>query len=240
MGSFGGINKHFRGIGLASVLCSFVLNCYYTNLIAWCVIMFFRSATGNAGWHGVNETEAIAWFTNTVTGASTVGDSLEPTRLVWVNVAALAFVWACIFASLAFGVKWTGRIAYITVGLPVLMLMVLLVRSATLEGAGDGVKAFIGQWDMKVLSERPDVWTTAVTQVFFSIGVTTGVMTAVSENRTSSHYSAITCLPFNICTQMLTYSLLDLFLHSSVWFVQRAQFACVFKFFHHRDCELLL
>ena len=31
---------------------------------------------------------------------------------------------------------------------------------------------------MSVLTERPDVWSTAVSQIFFSIGVTFGIMTA--------------------------------------------------------------
>lgn len=155
-------------------MCSFVLNCYYTNLIAWCVIMFFRSATNNAGWRGVSEVDAFEWFKDVITGASTLTDSLGPTRIVWINLLALAFVWLFIFLSLAFGVKWTGRIAYVTVGLPIIMLLVLLIRSATLEGASKGIKAYIGEWNFSTLTERPDAWTRAVTQVFFSLGLTNG------------------------------------------------------------------
>lgn len=33
VGAFGSINTRFRGIGLASVMNSFLLNCYYTTLI---------------------------------------------------------------------------------------------------------------------------------------------------------------------------------------------------------------
>lgn len=139
--------------------------------------MFFRSAAGKAGWRGVDEEAAFGWFVDTITGASTIrGDDLLPTRLVPVNVAALAFVWVIIFLCLVFGVRWTGRIAYITVGLPVFMLSILLMRSASLPGASDGIRAFAGEWDLAVLSERPDVWSTAVTQVFFSIGVTSGIV----------------------------------------------------------------
>lgn len=37
---------------------------------------------------------------------------------------------------------------------------------------------YIGKWDMAVLTERPDVWSTAVSQIFFSIGVTFGKWSA--------------------------------------------------------------
>lgn len=74
--------------------------------------MFFRSASGSAGWRDVGEEAAIKWFEDVITGAATVTASRGPTRIVPVNLAALAFVWVFIFCSLAFGVKWTGRIAY--------------------------------------------------------------------------------------------------------------------------------
>lgn len=67
-------------------------------------------------------------------------------------------------------------------GLPILFLFIFLGRSVSLEGSGDGIKEYIGIWDLKVLQERGDVWSTAVSQIFFSIGVTFGIMTAYGSH----------------------------------------------------------
>lgn len=183
-GAFGSINKRARGLGLASVFCGFVLNCYYSILLAWVCRMFIVSCDGSTGrWRVSNTTnvlEATNFFTNDITGLATV-DGFSPTRLIWQNVLALLFVWLFIFLCLAFGIKWTGRIAYFTVGLPIAMLIVILIRGATLDGAGDGIKQYIGEWDVKVLSENGAVWSEAVSQIFFSIGVTLGIMTAYAS-----------------------------------------------------------
>lgn len=60
-------------------------------------------------------------------------------------------------------------------GLPIVLLLLFLIRGLTLDGAGDGIKAYVGEWSMDVLTDRPDVWSTAVSQIFFSLSVTMGV-----------------------------------------------------------------
>jgi len=80
------------------------------------------------------------------------------------------------------GLKLTGRITYVTMGLPVLLLFIFLIRGATLDGASDGIKAYIGEWDLKVLREDGEVWSEAVAQIFFSLSVTFGVMTAYGSH----------------------------------------------------------
>lgn len=112
----------------------------------------------------------------------TLGSDGRPTRIVGPNVGYSLLVWICIWACLAFGLKWTGRIAYISMGLPILLLFVFLGKACTLDGASDGVKSYIGEWDMSVLTDRPDVWSTAVSQIFFSLSVTFGTMTAYGSH----------------------------------------------------------
>jgi len=63
-------------------------------------------------------------------------------------------------------------------GLPIILLFVFLGKAVSLEGSHAGIVEYIGRWDMQVLTDRPDVWSTAVSQIFFSIGVTFGIMTA--------------------------------------------------------------
>lgn len=56
-------------------------------------------------------------------------------------------------------------------GIPIVLLFVFLGRAVSLEGQELGIKEYIGRWDVSVLTESPDVWSTAVSQIFFSIGV---------------------------------------------------------------------
>mmetsp|Transcript_14648 Transcript_14648/g.29751 ORF Transcript_14648/g.29751 Transcript_14648/m.29751 type:complete len:649 (-) Transcript_14648:136-2082(-) len=180
VGVFGSFHRRWKGVGLCSVACAFILVTYYSVLIAWVINAFFDSFGGRDPWadDGVTGGEAIDYFIDKLIGASTLGDDGRPTRMVWANVGYSAVAWFLIWACLAGGTKWTGRITYLTMGIPIVLLFIFLFTSVTLEGANLGVKEYIGRWDMKVLTERPDVWSTAVSQIFFSIGVTFGIMTA--------------------------------------------------------------
>ena len=95
-------------------------------------------------------------------GMSTLGVDKRPTRVVWENFGCLVFICALLFLCVGFGVKNTGRIAYFTMGFPIRLLFIFLIRVCVLEGAGDGIKAYIGEWDMSVLSEKGNVWSLAV------------------------------------------------------------------------------
>lgn len=184
VGVFGSINHRLRGIGLSSVICGFFVTCYYVPLIAWVVRAFVESfGHMSDDWEDISGTEATQYFYHQVIGMSTLDeDDLRPTRIVWANVGYLAFVWICIGVCLGFGIKWTGRISYFTMGLPIILLAFFFVRAVTLPGASEGIHAYIGEWDLSVLKERPDCWSTAVTQIFFSLGVTFGVMTAFGSH----------------------------------------------------------
>jgi hypothetical protein len=51
-----------------------------------------------------------------IIGMDTLGDSLRPTRLVPANIGYSLLGWFCVWACLAFGMEWTGRIAYFSMG----------------------------------------------------------------------------------------------------------------------------
>jgi solute carrier family 6 GABA transporter-like protein 1 len=102
--------------------------------------------------------------------------------MVWANAGYSALAWFCIWACLAFGTKATGRIAYFTMGIPIIVLATFLIKSLTLTGASDGIEIYIGEWDVSVLTERGDVWSAATTQIFFSLGITFGIMTAFGSH----------------------------------------------------------
>ena len=184
VGVFGRFHAKFRGVGMSSIACAYMLVCYYSILLAWTSRAFFESFGDNDPWadEEVTGESAVEYFTNHIIGMETLGDDLRPTRIVPQNVGYAVMVWICVWACLAFGLKWTGRIAYISMGLPIILLFVFLGKAYSLEGASDGIKAYIGEWDMSVLKERPEVWSTAVSQIFFSLSVTFGTMTAYGSH----------------------------------------------------------
>lgn len=183
VGVFGGIHKRLRGVGLSSVACGYMLVTYYSMLLAWVCNAFFDSF-GDNFWaqEEVTGSEAKGYFFNNIIGMETLGPDLRPTRLVGKNVGYSFLTWALVYLCVAFGLKWTGRITYFTMGFPILLLFVFLGRSVTLPGAQVGIDAYIGDANWEVLSETPEVWAKAVSQIFFSLGVTFGIMTAYGSH----------------------------------------------------------
>lgn len=84
----------------------------------------------------------------------------------------LILAWIFIGLVLIKGIQSSGKAAYFLAVFPYIVLIILLVRSATLEGAVDGMLYFITpEWD-KIWEAK--LWYAAVTQVFYALGVCFG------------------------------------------------------------------
>jgi solute carrier family 6 amino acid transporter-like protein 5/7/9/14 len=82
----------------------------------------------------------------------------------WELVVCLAFAWICISLVLIRGIKSSGKVSYFLAVFPYIIMIILLIRSATLEGAIDGMLYFIKpQWG-KIFEAK--VWYAAICQVF--------------------------------------------------------------------------
>eukprot|EP00116_Pleurobrachia_bachei_P004442 sb/3464704/ len=99
----------------------------------------------------------------------------------WKVFVSMLIMWILIFFAIFQGVKSTGWVVKFTVPIPLLILLILIIRAAFLEGAGDGLKNYLFKWDGSALSDA-DVWADAIGQVFFSLGVCMGVMTTYSSH----------------------------------------------------------
>jgi len=175
----GYFSKHFRGVGLASIFCGFCVLCYYVPLIAWCFRVYFESfGPLRVQWSYITGSRTAFYIFEDILGMVTLEEYMKPSKFVIGNIVYLFFTWAIVGSCIAFGVQWTGRMAHFTMGLPLVTLFFLLIRSVTLPGASDGISNYIGSWDWSVLASRPDVWSTAVSQIFFGLGITFGIMTA--------------------------------------------------------------
>lgn len=83
------------------------------------------------------------------------------------------------------GVKSSGKAAYFLAMFPYVIIITLLIKALTLDGAVDGIKFFITpQWKELL---NPKVWYNAVTQLFFSLSVGMGTIVMFSSYNKFDH-----------------------------------------------------
>uniref|UniRef100_A0A4W4EPA6 Transporter n=1 Tax=Electrophorus electricus TaxID=8005 RepID=A0A4W4EPA6_ELEEL len=97
----------------------------------------------------------------------------------WELALCLLLTWIICYFCVWKGVKSTGKVVYFTATFPYLMLTVLLLRGLTLPGATNGIKFYLYP-DITRLAD-PQVWMDAGSQIFYSYGVCTGVLTALGS-----------------------------------------------------------
>lgn len=91
---------------------------------------------------------------------------------LWQLSLCLLLSWIIVVICLIKGIKSSGKVVYFTATFPYVILLILLVRGALLDGAIDGVKYFIiPKWDQLASLE---VWVAAAGQMFFSLSVSFG------------------------------------------------------------------
>ncbi|HUV41814.1 MAG TPA: sodium-dependent transporter [Sedimentisphaerales bacterium] len=172
-------HKGFEIVGWWGIILGFVIVTYYPVILAYCFSFLGYSIAGifNGGhlpWagEGIEGVErARNFFFNSYLGYQE-GTGLGALRwpIVWMLLISWASIYFCIFK----GVKMVGRIVWLTVPLPWLMLVILAVRGLTLEGSMQGLVYYLDP----VWSElaKPTTWRYAFGQVFFSLSLAFGVM----------------------------------------------------------------
>ncbi|XP_057381028.1 sodium-dependent nutrient amino acid transporter 1-like isoform X2 [Daphnia carinata] len=183
-----------KGVGYGGALATWFVVTYYCCLMALTVFYFFSSFQTVLPWTVCDP----AWATSTcynsgsasnltglanLTGRTSSAEEFFNHNVLqkiiniddgvgapeWRLTLCLLLSWIIIALILMKGVTSSGKAAYFTAIFPYVVLITLLIRGVTLEGAVDGILFFITpQWD-KILT--PQVWYAAVTQCFFSLSV---------------------------------------------------------------------
>ncbi|KAM4696123.1 uncharacterized protein WCC33_014859 [Rhinophrynus dorsalis] len=130
----------------------------------------------------------------------------ETGKIVWYQALCLLLAWVLVAASLAKGIKSSGKVVYFTALFPYVVLIILLVRGVTLEGAIDGIQYFIGtKSDISKLSNG-DVWKDAATQIFYSLSTAWGgiiALSSYSKFRNNCYMDSIFVCVINCLTSVL-------------------------------------
>ena len=160
-------NKKFEWFGWWSIISSAIILCYYSMILSSAMKYFTLSF--NKGWGG----DANSFFYNDFLKLS--DSPLKLGGIVFAMLIGIALIWFINWFICYKGIK-SGIEKMNKILLPCLLLImvIIVVRGVTLEGAEAGLNIlFTPDWE-KV--KDPKIWILAYGQVFFSLSIATGIM----------------------------------------------------------------
>lgn len=180
--AFNGIHKQTKGVGLAVIMTGFAVATYYVPILAWIMHYFRSSFQSTLPWAGRGEDfYLLDVIANPDPITPETGYIQYPGQgLVGETVGWCAFMWFLVWLSMYKGVGMTGRVVYVTMGVPVVIMIIILGRSVSLPNARDGILLYVGEWHGGKLASGK-IWQAAAGQIFFSIGVGFGYFTSYAS-----------------------------------------------------------
>ncbi|KAL4230992.1 Sodium- and chloride-dependent creatine transporter 1 [Mactra antiquata] len=244
----------FQGIGLASAVIVFLVNCDYNILLTWGFYYFFASMTTTLPWsHCDNDWNTEYCTTGSITGNttgslvvnstlrgsmtytedvnSTTSDDMinknmavkslndpvtefwerkvldissgvhEAGVIKWDLCLCLLLAWIVVYFCIWKGIKGSGKVMYFTVTSPYILMIILLIRGVTLDGALEGIKFYLIPNFAKLAELQ--VWADAGNQVFYSYSLSLGTLIALGSYNKFNHHSYRDCFLF-ACMNSIT------------------------------------
>ncbi|XP_076823831.1 sodium- and chloride-dependent betaine transporter-like [Clavelina lepadiformis] len=99
----------------------------------------------------------------------------------------LAVIWILGYLAIFQGIKLSAKVVYVTATLPVVLIIIVTIRGATLEGASLGIDYYLRPELSKL--QNPEVWIGATSQVFYSYALCgAGLITLGSYNKYNQNF----------------------------------------------------
>lgn len=188
-----------KGIGIGMLCVSTLVCLYYNVIIAWTFYYLFSSFQSPLPWSCDYPANAVLCG-NTTGGNSSSGRTLSPSEVFW-NERVLGVVnsqglhdpgpvrwplalcllagWIIIFFCMLKGIRSSGKVVYVTATFPYFVLLVLIIKGATLEGSLQGVAFYLTpDWNRLANAQ---VWNDAASQIFYSLGIGVGGLLSMAS-----------------------------------------------------------
>ncbi|NXF48122.1 SC6A7 protein, partial [Oceanites oceanicus] len=196
-----------KGVGVAMLIVSSLVSLYYNVIIAWAFYYLGSSFQSPLPWScdapsnadlcqvvtvtcwacvlqntsgSTSRVSASEVFWNEqvlgVTHSSGLGD---PGPVQWPLALCLLAAWVLVFLGMLRGIRRSGKVGYFTATFPYLVILILIVRGATLDGSLDGVRFYLSSDWSRLQSAQ--VWSDAASQIFYSLGIGFGGLLSMAS-----------------------------------------------------------
>eukprot|EP01059_Diplonema_ambulator_P012624 TRINITY_DN2301_c0_g1_i1.p1 TRINITY_DN2301_c0_g1~~TRINITY_DN2301_c0_g1_i1.p1 ORF type:complete len:593 (+),score=166.54 TRINITY_DN2301_c0_g1_i1:61-1839(+) len=188
------IHPYWTGVAVASTSMVVFVATYYNILLAYCVVYLLGSFESPLPWSDnasnhtrtdprwANVSDSQYYFSKVVLNEYTKDELKDISGiggLQWHLVTALMLIWVIVYFALSSGIQSSSKAAWITVPLPVILIIVMFFRAVTLPGAGAGVAYYMKFEFSKMMSAS--VWTDACGQILFSLSPGMGTAITMSS-----------------------------------------------------------
>lgn len=184
VGTFAKIHPRAWGVGLWACAASWLIMVGYNIIMAWAWIFLANSFQSELPW-GTNFETAQRFFLDVVQGHRedcAVNLECGVGSFQWQLALALLVQYVVVFLAISKGTKLVSKVVWFTVPAPIIILLVLLCYSLTLEGSSLGIHAYIGRLEVSALSDG-NTWVDAAGQIFYGLSVACGPMIAYGSGQ---------------------------------------------------------
>ncbi|MBN1150389.1 sodium-dependent transporter [candidate division WOR-3 bacterium] len=162
----------FQWVGWIALFIGFFITTYYAVIMGWSFDYLYYSV--KMSWSQVGPEKFF--YENVLHLTEGVFDF---GKLQLPIIIGLVISWIWIVLSIWKGAKTVGKVVFVTVTLPWLLLLVFVFRGVFLPGASEGIKYYLLP-DFTMLL-NVELWHAAFSQVFFSLSIGFGIMVAYAS-----------------------------------------------------------
>ncbi|XP_067841661.1 sodium-dependent proline transporter isoform X2 [Heptranchias perlo] len=183
------------GIGIGMLVVASLVSLYYNVIIAWTFYYLGNSFQNPLPWsceaaanihlcqnlttNQTRQSVSEVFWNERVLGLTRSSGLHDPGPVRWELAICLLAAWVIIFLCCLKGIRSSGKVVYVTATFPYLVLIVLIIRGATLKGSLQGVKFYLST-DWKRLGSA-QVWNDAASQIFYSLGIGFGGLLSMAS-----------------------------------------------------------
>ncbi|NXT44978.1 SC6A7 protein, partial [Pelecanoides urinatrix] len=198
-----------KGVGVAMLIVSSLVSLYYNVIIAWAFYYLGSSFQSPLPWScdaprnadlcqvvagmvtcwgcvlqntsgsARRDSASEVFWNEQVLGVTHSSGLEDPGPVQWPLALCLLVAWILVFLCMLKGIRSSGKAVYFTAPFPYLVILILIIRGATLDGSLNGIRFYLSlDWSRL---QSAQVWSDAASQIFYSLGIGFGGLLSMAS-----------------------------------------------------------